>query len=493
MGDYEGLSISSGGYKGLQILGALAYLDLQGYLDKIRWYSGCSIGGILNTLLAVGWKPIRLYMRAVNVALFNGMGSLNFRELKDKYGLLRNDHLRKELEQLIIEKRQGLVTDDKVIPTLLDLHNEGIYISFSIVDRRSRRSHRIDYLSHPSLSVSDAALMSANVPLLFQPINFEGMQVVDGALANPFPVEYLDRINRRNHRHGIDKRIKILGIVVYGIPDPADESFVTYVSDTISIPIEEMQRMIVKSVSHHVDILEMSVQELSLLSLHDSYTVKNKLFFAGFADAQVLVDTITGTSKSRKVKEKVPKAKVRTPVTKFPNDLLLKCLLSQPVDILAQAALTGKSSLQKCLSALNESRKERIQNLARQLIKKEVDAGVYVKMDSKPDPRYAADEPVRVRENYSQKIYDTLPLQFKAAAKVVIDSLPAEKAQETISGVNIVIEGLTRLGIDIFSGFLLTGSSTEDTVEGPNGELRDRVEIVEEPDLPARPVIEEVD
>lgn len=510
--EYEGLSISSGGVKGLQVLGALGYLDLNEKLNKIRYYSGCSIGSIITLLMAVGWRPIELYRRTKSITIFNGMGSINLRDLKDKHGLMSNDKLRKELETLVIEKRQAKgYPKEKWLPTFLDMHQEGIYIAFTIVDRRTRRGHKIDYESHPSLAVTEGALMSSNVPLIFHPIEFEGMQVIDGALANPFPVDYLDRINRKNHRKGIEDRIKILGIVIYGIPNPSDDSFMTYLSDTISIPIEEMQRMIVRNVSRHVDILEMSVQEISLLGLNDSIDVRNDLFFAGFDDGRILIDELDSANKSneehdkkgKKNKEK-PKTYVRTPITILPKDVLLKCLMCQPLDILCQAALTGSKSLQLCLSQIPKDRLFRLEHLARQIIKKEVDSGTYIKTEAPPDPTYVNGDKVKIRENYSQKLYDHLPMQFKATAKVMVDSLPPEKAQSTINGINIVIEGLRHLGIDVFSGFLISNddsrssnSNDKDSNNGnnnnePRQEVHGRVEIVEDVVEPKRK-IEEID
>jgi len=471
---YDGLSISSGGLKGLQILGALSYLDFHNYLDDIKWFSGCSVGGLITLLLAVGWRPTALYQRCVNIALFTGMGSIDLQNLKDKFGLIKNDHLKSEFETLIIEVRSKKHARDKWLPTLLDLHNEGIYIAFTIVDQRTKKGHRIDYVSHPNLLASDGALMSGNIPLIFRPIEFEGMHVIDGALVNPFPVEYLDRFNRKNQRRGNPTRLKILGIVVYGLPNPEDTSFMSYVADTSSIPIEEMQRMIIKTVSHHVDILEMSVHEIGLLSLNSSHSLKNDLFFAGFRDGKTLVNAIQNGNPPPKKRRKSSKSQVRTPIRQFPKDLLLKCLMSQPMDILCQASLTGTAALQSCISLLHDDKRERLENFARQIVKDR--GGSYVKYEpAKPDPKYESTDKVHIREDYSSKLYDSMPIQFKAAAKVMVDSLPPEKASQTLRGFNIIIEGLNHLGIDIFSGFMLA-----DGPASPRQEIDGRVEIIED-------------
>ncbi len=501
--EYDGLSMSSGGLKGIAILGALSYLDLQGCLSKVRYYSGCSIGSILSVLLAVGWRPIELYRRVKSITIFNGFGSLNVQDLKDKHGLMNNDIMRKELEQLVIEKRQELgYPKEKWLPTFLDLHQEGVYVAVTIVDRRTRRGHRIDYESHPACLATDGALMSSNVPLIFHPIHFDGMEVVDGALVDPFPVDYLDRINRKNRRKGISKRLKILGVVIYGAPDDKSTSIMNYISDMVSITMEQLQRQSIKNASRYVDILEMSVKDMSLLSFGDG-NARNEMYFAGFEDGRLLHDALSNNgnsaTKNKKKSPKLPKAAMKTPVTIFPKDALLKCLMCQPVDILCQAALTGAKSLQSCIDQLSPDRRFRLENLARQIIQKEVSSGTYVKTEAPPDTTYANGEKVKIRENYSQKLYDQLPIQFKAAAKVMVDSLPPEKAQSTINGINIVMEGLRHLGIDVFSGFLLAGqssnggeSNSNNPPNSPREEIHDRVEIMAEEGL-SRRKIEEVD
>jgi len=94
-----------------------------------------------------------------------------------------NENLREEFESLILEK-----TDH--IPTLLELYNKDIYIAYSICDRRTKKGHKLDHKSYPTLLVSDAGLMSSNIPFAFPPIDFDGMKVIDGAFSNPFPISW---------------------------------------------------------------------------------------------------------------------------------------------------------------------------------------------------------------------------------------------------------------------------------------------------------------
>ena len=94
------------------------------------------------------------------------------------------------------------------------------------------------------------------------------------------------------------------------------------------------------------------------------------------------------------------------------------------------------------------------------------------------DREYEINEKVKIKENYSQKLYDQLPLQFRAVAKVFVDSMGEDKANSTIHGLNIIFEGLNRLGFNVFDGPLL--SEPKPYFQEKNA---DRVEMVDEEDI----------
>jgi len=494
---YHGLAISSGGYKGIQFAGALVPLELNGYLASVRSYAGCSVGSVICLLLAVGWKPIEMARKAINVKLFNGLGDVDINEFKTNFGIMSNQSLRDELENLVLDKR-------KTLPTLLDLHNEGIYIAFSICDRRTKTGHKIDYKSHPTLLATEGALMSSNIPFVFPPIEFEGMKVIDGALCNPFPVDYLD--------NGVDK---VLGLVVYGESNNDEVSFVAYTTGTIMIQIEEMQRVITKHASKACDILEVFVgDDVSVLDTNCAYSGKLQMFLNGIEDGKLFIKALhkrerrakrrnglndnskTNKNKKEDLYEKI--ARNNTPIRNFPDNLLVKCLMSQPIDILCQAAMTSNkiinevrmNSIADVLTMLPPIRLERLKAFARIIIrdeldklKDEYDPTSHIKIRPKNEfvntsPRSRANsrknnsaqnsdrkedgKTVNIKENYSQKFYDSLPSQFKGLAKSVIDAIGEEKANTTILGINIILEGLNRLGINPLEGGFLTEPTTSD-------------------------------
>lgn len=524
---YDGLVISSGGYRGICVCGSLSVINMHGHLDNIKKYAGCSIGAIIVTLLAVGWKPIELFRRAIKIKVFSGLSSIDVEGLKKNFGLLSSEPLLHELNDLILSKRNK-------IPTLLDMHNEGIYIAYSISDRRQKSGYKIDYLSDPNMPISIAAIMSSNVPGVFRPMDYEGMKVLDGALINPFPIDYLD--------NGKDK---ILGIALYTETGTNDTTVMGYISGTIMMPIEELQRVISAKASKYIDILEHSVADLDLLNSSNAYDLKMEMFFHGVRDGKLFARALKKRSKKlpphkssrQHSKEKALPKLVKVTVREIPDNVVQKCFISQQLDLLCEAVSMNssvnndkdnttdskeesckESCIERNFRALSSERQTRIMNFCRVILKDEIASQKReaansirvrpinkipsytktnktnsrktkadkskIKPGKKPkkeqpteqkdgenlkpekihntdntndtNTAYRRNDPIRVRTNYSQKIYDTLPPEFKSMAKVVMDSMTTRQVDKTITGINIVFEGLSLLGINLLDGAFIT-------------------------------------
>lgn len=485
-GTYDGLCISSGGYKGLQILGALALIEMEGHLKDCKYYSGCSVGSVISTLMACGWKPIELYRRAVKVRIISSLSDISLENFRNNYGLISNDNLRQELEAMVLDKRSK-------IPTFLDLYNEGIYLAFSITDRKTKRGIKVDYKSYPTLTVTEGALWSSNIPFVFPPIESHGMEIVDGALTNPFPLQYIDNKQRR-----------ILGIVVFG-EISGEKSMAGFISDTLMMQIEEMQRMIVSHASDKVDVFEMSVKEMNLMETTNSYKLKNELFFRGLNAAKSLIRVLNRQSRSMSANKTTKKqehakdvkdGKLKdTPISCIPVEVLVKCLMSQPMDVVAQSSLTSPDALKQALESLDKNKLQRLKNMAKQILGDDyVKHGFTVeepasraRSESKVDPMFSSETRNSRKPNYAEAIYDTLPMQFKAGVHIILDSMPKDQAKRTISGVNLVAEGLHKLGIDIFNGFLIGGPIMSGSSHNDNNAKAAtdnvKVEVLDEEDV----------
>jgi NTE family protein len=160
-----GLALSGGGARGIAHLGVLKALDEQGV--KVSMISGVSSGAIAGVLYAYGYSPEEILKLIRELSVFQVM-----RPVFGKRGLL---HL-EEVEKLY-HKYLGphLTFEELKIPVVVSATemNEGVTAYFS------------------SGEVIKPLLASSAVPILYQPILFNGKTLNDGGLLNNLPIEPL--------------------------------------------------------------------------------------------------------------------------------------------------------------------------------------------------------------------------------------------------------------------------------------------------------------
>lgn len=160
-----GLALSGGGARGIAHLGVLAALDeLQLPVARL---AGVSSGGIVAALYAAGLPPrevLRL-LQALSIIRIT-------RVALSRSGLLRMDAVGTLLEQYL---GVGCTFEQLRLPLTLVA---------------------TDLLAGTSVRFSSGLLIppllaSAAVPILYQPVKYQGRQLVDGGLLNNLPVEVL--------------------------------------------------------------------------------------------------------------------------------------------------------------------------------------------------------------------------------------------------------------------------------------------------------------
>ncbi len=159
-----GIVLSGGGARAIAHLGALQALEELGV--NISSLSGTSAGAIAATLYAAGNKPMEI-MEIFKESSYFGLSHL----LLNKAGIFDLDALRQLLEKYIPSRNfEDLPVTVFVAATDLCANRSVIFNSGSIID---------------------AVLASSCVPFIFEPVQFQGRQWVDGGILNNFPVEPL--------------------------------------------------------------------------------------------------------------------------------------------------------------------------------------------------------------------------------------------------------------------------------------------------------------
>lgn len=178
--------IGPGGIKGLKMLGFLAPIEDVGLLEYTDTFCGVSVGAIIALLIVAGYQIREIVGEASNLNLFKDIRNVTFKSIIENCGLMSNDSVKRRLTQLMIHKF-GLV------PTLYNLYLQTgkafIAVTLNVTDNECVI---MSPFTHPNISCVDVALFSINIPFFFYELMFQGKTYVDGALANPYPLEYFD-------------------------------------------------------------------------------------------------------------------------------------------------------------------------------------------------------------------------------------------------------------------------------------------------------------
>lgn len=189
------LLIGPGAIKGFKVLGFLSTLEDEELLNRVDTYCGVSVGAIISLLLVAGYTVREIVNQASSVDLFKDMETLSVKNIIEKKGVLSTEHIRRKLNDCILEKFGN-------IPTLSNLYmRTGKSLITVTLNASDDQCVMMSPTSHPNVSCVDATLFSMNIPFVFYQLIYQGKTYVDGALGNPYPIDYFD-----------DNRTNILGI-----------------------------------------------------------------------------------------------------------------------------------------------------------------------------------------------------------------------------------------------------------------------------------------
>jgi NTE family protein len=172
-----GVVLSGGGARGIAHMGVLAALDELGI--KPAHVAGTSSGAIVGAFYCAGWEPRRILqeLKATNIPrllrpAFSGFGLWAPSALAGAFGLLRHD-----AAEALFARHLGA-----------DIRFEDLQIPLTIGTSDLYAAESVLYSSGPLLR---PLLAATAVPVLYQPVAFEGRLLVDGGLLNNLPIEAL--------------------------------------------------------------------------------------------------------------------------------------------------------------------------------------------------------------------------------------------------------------------------------------------------------------
>jgi len=170
------LVLSYGGMTGLSFLGGLSTVDL----SHVTHFYGTSVGAILCCFLACGITPLQIFFELCQIESFLSMNLKNL--FREDEALIPSGTLHHILCSAFHKHVQH-------IPTFADLAGKGKYLHVYTYCMTSQNIEEFSYKKSPNSSVFGPIVASACVPVLFQPYVIDNKEYIDGAFANPFPVE----------------------------------------------------------------------------------------------------------------------------------------------------------------------------------------------------------------------------------------------------------------------------------------------------------------
>ncbi len=159
-----GLVLSGGGSKGFAHIGILKLLEECGLQPDI--IVGTSVGAIMGTLYADGYKPEEI------ISLFAGREFSEFASMQiPKMGIFDSSRFNKYFKEVIRAKK----FEDLKIPVIV-----------MATDLDNGKAHAFS-----RGSISEAITASCSMPILFNPVVINGIHYVDGGIFHNFPVSII--------------------------------------------------------------------------------------------------------------------------------------------------------------------------------------------------------------------------------------------------------------------------------------------------------------
>jgi predicted acylesterase/phospholipase RssA len=192
------LVISGGGPIMIQILGAVQYLDENNFLnmEDIKTIYGTSSGAMLGVLICLkfDWETINDY---IIKRPWEDVFPIKIQNILDAYtkkGIFDIKTIEKCFKPLFDAKDIdiNINLDDFYKLTNIELH----LFTFEINEYKVQD---ISYLTHPTLSLMNALLMTCALPLLVTPVCLDDKCFIDGGMSCNYPLKYCIETHKNHH------------------------------------------------------------------------------------------------------------------------------------------------------------------------------------------------------------------------------------------------------------------------------------------------------
>jgi predicted acylesterase/phospholipase RssA len=215
------LVLSGGSTKGTAHLGAVKALDELGYLKGIKRFVGVSIGGLIASLLAIGYSYKDLYNKIMDLD-FSTMQEISPSQIFDIFGVDKGDRFVNLIRELIRVK----CNPDITLSQVHKLTGHSIHVLASCVN--NCRLTLFNRTTFPDIPLWKAIRITTSIPGLFAPMMHNGLMYVDGACIDNFPIN----IFNSNKTLGVFLRVLNNSIEIKNLEDYVAQMFIMMMSNT---------------------------------------------------------------------------------------------------------------------------------------------------------------------------------------------------------------------------------------------------------------------
>jgi len=197
---YDELILSSGSIKACIFIGGLLELEKYFPLHNFKYLTGCSAGGIIITMINIGYtiNELKDFFLNIDFDLFQEFKLKNF---FNNCGFDDGNKIDNLLKAFFMNKNIDINI------TFLELYEKTkITLTLNTVNISTGSIEYNNHINTPELSVILAIRMTINIPLIYTPIKHNEQLYVDGALLDPYPYSYF-------------KNTRKIGFVIYDIDE----------------------------------------------------------------------------------------------------------------------------------------------------------------------------------------------------------------------------------------------------------------------------------
>lgn len=228
------LIFSGGGIKGFALIGVIKVLVEAGELDDIDTYIGCSAGAITLLLLNAGFTWEELYDIMMNIDL-SKYREMDLSYFLDNWGFDSGELLMKLIKVILKQKDicENITFKELYDKTGKTLKLFGSQLNYCEEDENCQSEFSVNVTPH--MNVLDALRITAGFPGIFSPIWREDKMYVDGALLNPYPIEYSDPEKKR------------IGVFIHSCRKMKVKSLEDYLQALIFKTMEQYEKLFMKN------------------------------------------------------------------------------------------------------------------------------------------------------------------------------------------------------------------------------------------------------